>query len=166
MRKKPAAKPLPGSRKRSSPGTDARYDKLYIFERITERTWWSNFALMHEIKIGVTGKDAEIRRFGVDEGTPGDVVCIHVLFIPGRAYTHEQRLHRKYKDRSFVPKGTKKGAGRTEWFRVNSFVYMVILFDFFWIAWGRTIVWISLLLFISWWAYLMFLMPPVKIITE
>lgn len=106
------------------------FDKLYLMERVSGKSWWSRVLGLSEIKIGVTGKEVEGRRFGVDESLPGDVVVIQYVHKPGRVYAEEQRLHRKYSDKSFRPRVIGDGAGPTEWFRVDWLTYSFIILDF------------------------------------
>ena len=115
---------------RSGGANNDRYDKLYLLERVSGKTLWSRCFGLSEIKIGVTGKEVEQRRFGIDEDLPGDVVIIRQVQKTGKVYREEQRLHRKYSDKAWRPKTTGKSAGATEWFRVDGLTYAFILLDF------------------------------------
>lgn len=143
-------KPVRKKPTRQRIGNDNRYDKIYLFERTSKRTFLSRLFLLYEIKIGVTGKTVEKRRSGVDEDLPGDVVVLREIYCPGSAYRFEQQLHRKYRDKSWKPKTTGDGAGSTEWFRVDWLTLAFILLDFWYIRNRR---WVSLIpyaLLIGW----------------
>lgn len=116
-------------RTKTKPGNDTRYDKLYLLERVTSKTTWSIVTGQHEVKIGVTSKSAKERKDGVDLDLKGDVELVTWLYLPETAYRHEQRLLRKYGDRSFNP-GGGAGAGNTEWLRVTWLTYIFILLDY------------------------------------
>lgn len=117
------------SRTRTKPGNDKRYDKLYLLERVSNKTKLSIWTGQHEIKIGVTSQAVEQRRENIDLDLKGDVVLITWLYLPQTAYKHEQRLLRKYRDRAFNP-GGGSGAGNTEWLRVTWLIYVFILVDY------------------------------------
>jgi T5orf172 domain len=139
---------------RRSAKNDVRYDKIYLFERTTGRTFLSRCLFLYEVNIGVTGRTVEQRRSGVDEDLPGDVVVLCEIYCPGSAYRFEQWLHRKYNDKSWRPKTTGDGAGSTEWFRVDWFTLSFIMLDFWYI---RNRYWVQLVPFVilaawCWWA--------------
>lgn len=154
MIKKRKPKPTRQTKKptRRSSSNDKRYDKIYLFERTTGRTFFSRCLFLYEVKIGVTGRTVEQRRNGVDEDLPGDVVVLREIHCPGSAYRFEQWLHRKYNDKSWRPKTTGDGAGSTEWFRVDSLTLAFILLDFWYIRNRR---WVQLMpfLFLVWWCW-------------
>jgi hypothetical protein len=117
------------SRTRTKPGNDKRYDKLYLLERVSNKTKLSIWTGQHEVKIGVTSQTVEQRRENIDLDLAGDVVLITWLHLPETAYRHEQRLLKKYSDRAFNP-GGGSGAGNTEWLRVTWLIYIFILLDY------------------------------------
>jgi len=106
------------------------FDKLYLMERVSKKSFWAWLLGLHEIKIGVTGTEVENRRFGVDESLPGNVVVNQYVYKPGKVYREEQRLHRKYSDKAWRPRTTGSGAGPTEWLMVDGLTYSFILLDF------------------------------------
>jgi T5orf172 domain len=147
------AKPTRKKPPRKSIGNDSRYDKLYLFERTSKRTFVSRLLLLYEIKIGVTGKTVETRRSGVDEDLPGDVTILQQIHCPGAAYRMEQRLHRKYRDKSWKPKTTGDGAGSTEWFRVDWLTLAFILLDFWYIRNRKWVALIPYVILLAWCFY-------------
>ena len=117
------------ARTRTRPGNDKRYDKLYLLERVSNKTKISIWTGQHEVKIGVTSKTVEQRRENIDMDLAGDVELITWLYLPETAYRHEQRLLKKYGDRAFNP-GGGSGAGNSEWLRVTWLMYIFILIDY------------------------------------
>lgn len=91
---------------------------IYLMERVTEREWSSILRGKREIKIGVA-KNAEERLKQVDRGIKGKMILLDEFKVE-KATTKEAKLHRDYKRFKFKPKGAKKGAGGTEFFKLSN----------------------------------------------
>lgn len=108
-------KPPPGRRcKKKKP----KGGYVYLFERISLRSFRSIFTGQREIKIGITERQAWRRLREVDRAVIGKVIKIHQQWYPDPRAV-EKRLHDMFENEKFRPKAVRGGGGLSEWFRMN-----------------------------------------------
>lgn len=87
---------------------------VYIMER---RRFLGFLRKTREIKVGVSN-DPRRRRNEVEDGIPGRFVIRKVYRTPD-AFKIEAEVHKNLKKFRFKPKGAKRGAGGSEFFRLT-----------------------------------------------
>ncbi len=91
---------------------------VYLMERISEREWSTILGGRREIKIGVA-KDSSERQKQVDRGIKGEIILLDEFKVDV-ATRIESELHKKYSHCKFRPKGAKRGAGGSEFFKLTN----------------------------------------------
>ena len=91
---------------------------VYLMERTTKVEFKTKLSGRREIKIGVATKP-QIRKRQVNTGIPGKVVILAKYYVP-QATRAESFLHNKFEKHNYIPKGSKSGAGGTEFYRLTN----------------------------------------------